>query len=79
VSAANSAPATPGATATFASAAQPNDYLAQLQRAQFAQYHQWYTQAQNQTQAQAAAQAAAQAQAQAQQQLAQQQVDVQMG
>ncbi|KAJ7334799.1 hypothetical protein DFH08DRAFT_293653 [Mycena albidolilacea] len=78
-SATNSAPATPGATATFASAAQPNDYLAQLQRAQFAQYHQWYTQAQNQTQAQAAAQAAAQAQAQAQQQLAQQQVDVQMG
>ncbi|KAJ7262734.1 hypothetical protein B0H12DRAFT_1231159 [Mycena haematopus] len=71
-----SAPATP--TATFATAAftpgqqaqTPNDYLAQLQRAQFAQYHQWYTQAQTQTQAQA--QAASQVQQQ-------QQVDVQMG
>ncbi|KAJ6510510.1 hypothetical protein C8R45DRAFT_391139 [Mycena sanguinolenta] len=71
-----SAPATPTATLATAaaftpgqSAQTPNDYLAQLQRAQFAQYHQWYTQAQNQSQAQA--QAASQVQ--------QQQVDVQMG
>ncbi|KAK7028280.1 hypothetical protein R3P38DRAFT_2935142 [Favolaschia claudopus] len=53
----------------FAGAPQAqNDYLAHLQRAQFAQYHQWYAQTHTQQQQQ-----------QAQQQVQQQQVDVQMG
>ncbi|KAJ6589034.1 hypothetical protein B0H19DRAFT_228674 [Mycena capillaripes] len=71
-----SAPATPapGTTSTFSATpatgfatthATP-DYLAQLQRAQYAQYQQWYAQAQTQAQAQGAPQV-------------QQQVDVQMG
>ncbi|KAJ7034661.1 hypothetical protein C8F04DRAFT_1259617 [Mycena alexandri] len=49
------------------------EYLAQLQRAQYAQYQQWYVSAQQQAQAQAAAAAQAQQQAQAQAQAQQQQ------
>ncbi|KAJ7764759.1 hypothetical protein B0H16DRAFT_428395 [Mycena metata] len=70
-------PAVPVPAGPTASAPAPNsaqgqgqtqaEYLAQLQRAQYAQYQQWYVSAQQQAQAQAAA-VQAQVQAQAQQQ-----------